>query len=145
MRITAIISMSVVSVIAVLFVGCGSNNEQGIDLRNEGRMAMRIPYGTVSSATFLITETKDGYYKFEKKSYTGDLVIRELGKKPFLIKKGVCLKLERPSSEQRPFVNAMAAVCVARNLNLFVDEPGAQDVTKETDDVTWIVKREQSR
>ena len=102
---------------------------------------MRMPYEPVKSTTFLVIETKDGYYRLENKSYTGDLVISELSKKPFLFREGVCLQLSRPSSAQKEFIDAMATMCVERNLNLFIDEPGAADVTKETEDVDWIVRQ----
>jgi len=145
MRATTIISMFVLPAIAAAFAGCLKSDAHAIDMRHDGRVVMRIPYDTIKSTVFLVTETKGEYYKLENKSCAGDLVISELEKKPFLIRNGVCLKLLRPSSEQKAFINAVAAMCVERNLNLFVDEPGGEEATKETKDIDWIVRREMSR
>lgn len=142
MRTTKIISMFALPVIAAAFAGCLKSDAHAIDMRHDGNIVMRIPYDTIKSTVFLVTETKGEYYKLENKSYTGDLIISELEKKPFLVRNGVCLKLERPSGEQKAFVNAVAAMCIERNLNLFVDEPGGEDATKETKDINWIVRRE---
>lgn len=139
------IVMLVPAVLTVMLGGCINSGVHAIDMRCDGHLVMRIPYNSIESVTFLVTETKDGYYKLDKKSYTGDLLINELEKKPFLILKGVCLRLERPSSEQKQFVDALASMCVTRNLNLFIDEPGGDDITKESEDVDWVVRRELNR
>jgi hypothetical protein len=145
MQKATIVSTFVLFAMAAMFAGCEQTGTHAIDLRSEGNIVMRIPYGTISSGTFLATETKDGYFKLDNKSYTGDLLISELDKRPFLIKKGICLKLVRPSSAQKDFIDAMVSMCVEQNLDLFIDEPGGADVTKETEDVDWVVRRELSR
>lgn len=118
--------------------GCGEP-ARGVDLRNEG-LVMKIPLKPVEGKIFLVEQVKGGGYKLEGKVYDIDSVIEALDAKPFIFRKGVCLKTTAGYKEETAAIDKFVDFCVERNIDLFIDVPRKAYLAKP-ENLDWVVQR----